>query len=356
MTEKGEKKIAVSVILPARDGDAELLGRAVESVKKQSMPDWELILVDDGSGERMARELDVLAASDDRIRVIHREAAGVSAARNEGIRRARGEVITFLDADDLLLPGCMAAAGELLRDSGADALWGGTVFLDAQGMKEIALRQSEDRERVICSGDCVELLPERRHKTRAECIGEPYRFGDEGGYINRGIAARFIRREAMTGAGLFFPEGVKMYEDTIWNLEMADRLRVRYVPEIWYAYYDNSRSASNRFYEEGAARIEQPLLRIRGMLDLTDPEEYRAYTRFLMDSLRYVYAGFYGHETWRPDRGQRKAVRRHLYGDEPWKEIGTGRYRAAATPRDRGKAVLYRARLLFAYWSLKKRA
>lgn len=92
----------ITVVIPTYNR-AQLVTRAINSVLAQSMPDFELIVVDDGSTDETA---DVLAAlKDPRLRVIHQENRGVSAARNVGIDAAVGEMIVWLDSDDEAEPG-----------------------------------------------------------------------------------------------------------------------------------------------------------------------------------------------------------------------------------------------------------
>jgi glycosyltransferase involved in cell wall biosynthesis len=90
----------VSVILPTYNR-AHCLGAAIDSVLNQSMDDLELIVVDDGSTDTTA---DVVAGVDRRVRYIRQPNRGVSAARNCGIRLARGRWISFIDSDDEWLP------------------------------------------------------------------------------------------------------------------------------------------------------------------------------------------------------------------------------------------------------------
>ena len=94
----------VSAIIPCHNR-AWILKEAVESVLAQDFRDFELIVVDDGSTDNTRK---ILAAYPD-IRVIRQDHAGVSSARNRGIRRAKGEYIAFLDSDDLWLPGKLSA-------------------------------------------------------------------------------------------------------------------------------------------------------------------------------------------------------------------------------------------------------
>jgi len=75
--------------------------RAIESIQQQTLADWELIIIDDGSTDGSTAEIPL---NDKRIRLLQKENAGPAAARNRGIRKARGEFITFLDADDVYYP------------------------------------------------------------------------------------------------------------------------------------------------------------------------------------------------------------------------------------------------------------
>lgn len=98
----------VSVIMGVYNGEA-FLDDAVRSVVAQTCPDWELVLVDDGSTDGTGALADRWAAADARVRVIHQPNSGKPAsARNRGIRDARGEVIAFLDGDDLYHPDKLA--------------------------------------------------------------------------------------------------------------------------------------------------------------------------------------------------------------------------------------------------------
>lgn len=100
----GASNALVSVVMPTRNR-AELLPRAIASVRAQTHERWELIVIDDCSSDATAEVLGRLASADPRIRV-HRSAArgGGAAARNAGIGLAAGEYIAFLDDDDEWIP------------------------------------------------------------------------------------------------------------------------------------------------------------------------------------------------------------------------------------------------------------
>jgi glycosyltransferase involved in cell wall biosynthesis len=91
----------ISVIVPCYKV-GKYLKELVDSVLSQDCPDWELLLVDDGSPDDTGKICDNIASTDSRIKVIHKENGGLSSARNEGIRQAQGEWIVFIDGDDYL--------------------------------------------------------------------------------------------------------------------------------------------------------------------------------------------------------------------------------------------------------------
>ena len=102
----------ISVVMPCYNCEA-ALDRAVRSLRAQTIADWELLAVDDGSNDGTGAALDAWAQTDERIRVFHQENGGVSRARNAGIAAAKGEWLAFLDADDELPEDALASLLEL---------------------------------------------------------------------------------------------------------------------------------------------------------------------------------------------------------------------------------------------------
>jgi len=115
----------VSVLTPVFDTDPELLGRAVESVRRQTYPNWQLCLADDGSTNE--RTLAVLRrlAGEPRIDVLFGESnEGIAAATNRALGGARGEFVAFLDHDDELHPDALLECVWRLNEKpGTDAIY-----------------------------------------------------------------------------------------------------------------------------------------------------------------------------------------------------------------------------------------
>ncbi len=106
----------VSVIIPAFNA-ATVIERTVRSVIAQSCAVLEILVVDDGSTDETGSVVKRLSADDSRISLLQQENRGVSAARNLGIKHARGEYIALLDADDIWFPEKIAKQVEVFRTS-----------------------------------------------------------------------------------------------------------------------------------------------------------------------------------------------------------------------------------------------
>lgn len=100
----------ISVVIPLYNKEKQIRA-TLESVLAQTFSDYEIVIVNDGSTDRSSEE--AAQIQDPRIRLIHQENAGVSAARNRGIDEARGEYIAFLDADDRWKPEYLQTQYEL---------------------------------------------------------------------------------------------------------------------------------------------------------------------------------------------------------------------------------------------------
>jgi len=125
----------VSVVMPAYNAAA-YLGDAVESVLAQTLRDFELIVVDDGSTDGTAAIARRFAATDRRVRVVSRPNGGPANARNTAFGIARGRVVALLDSDDIMQPHCLATQIALLEanpdvsivTANATNCGGGTTF------------------------------------------------------------------------------------------------------------------------------------------------------------------------------------------------------------------------------------
>lgn len=169
----------VSVLMPAYNA-GRYIAESVESVRGQTFQDWELVVVDDGSADDTGEVARRLAAADARVRYVRRPNGGQAAARNTGLAEARGRLVAFLDADDLWLPGKLAAQLAVLEETGVDLVYTDGHFFSDDGA------ESEER---------FDILPgEARGVEMFRVLFNSNRIG---------TLSVLVKREALDAVGLF---------------------------------------------------------------------------------------------------------------------------------------------------------
>ena len=228
-------KPTVSIIMPCFQ-NGETLERSVQSVQAQTFADWELIAVDDVSTDDTLTRLRALAATEPRMRVLHQENGGVSAARNAGIDAAQGEWLFFLDADDRLTDDALAFLLGLADDA-----------LDVVcGAYEMRFADEGGRcERHACAdGDLQTVL-------------ESLIRGDSA--LNS-MCARLYRASFIREAGIRAPKGVAVGEDVLFNLDVFAVARAwRMSDRVIYIYEFGGDSAMTRARRDVYARSRDML-------------------------------------------------------------------------------------------------
>ena len=121
----------ISVVLPTFER-ADLLPRSISSVLSQTVLDWELIVIDDGSTDNTAEVVSEWQQKSYRIRYIRQTNQGVGAARNCGVKQALGKYIACLDSDDEYLPTHLATRLALLHGHNLDLIQGGVQVENQQ--------------------------------------------------------------------------------------------------------------------------------------------------------------------------------------------------------------------------------
>lgn len=212
----------ISVIIPVWNGES-WLRRCLDSVAGQTIfEEIEAIVIDDGSTDSSGAIADDYARRFSNVRVFHTPNRGVSAARNRGLEAARGQYLTFVDADDYLEPDML----ERMRESigSADIVkCGMLVEYPNQCVRRTSQRQSLDRERAI----------------RAFLMGVD---------VEPNVAGKLFRASAVKG--LRFDEGLCMAEDKEFLFRCLLRLeRVEVMDFCGYHYVMNGDSACRRTFD-----------------------------------------------------------------------------------------------------------
>lgn len=169
----------VSAIIPSYNHGRFVI-EAIESALSQTYPHIEIIIVDDGSVDDTARKL---VAFGNRIRTIRQENQGLSAARNTGIRYARGEYVAFLDADDLWLPGFVESqVANLQRSPDVGLTFSWWRHIDEHGDLLPELGRYEGRGDLLIQLSLMNHWPPVSVMVRKRCI-------EEAGYFDGQLTA-----------------------------------------------------------------------------------------------------------------------------------------------------------------------
>lgn len=216
----------ISIIVPVYN-TGEYLAPCVESLIAQTFQNIEIILVDDGSTDGGGALCDELARRDSRVKVIHQQNAGVSAARNAGLALAAGKYVTFADADDTLEPYAIETAREYLVKDGAD--------LVTYGWKRIygADERSENLWECEAVFDDIPAVVRMMLEHYHACGG---------GYPWNKLWRRDIFGQTIAG----FDPQLYYFEDLEWVIRLVLRTRrISVCPHCLYNYYVRETSATN---------------------------------------------------------------------------------------------------------------
>ena len=122
----------LSIIVPVYNVE-KYLPKCIESILGQTINDFELILIDDGSEDQSGYICDEYAARDLRIKVIHQKNSGVSCARNSGLEIAKGQFVTFVDSDDWIEPSMYETMINIAKEKTVDVVACGISHYSEEG-------------------------------------------------------------------------------------------------------------------------------------------------------------------------------------------------------------------------------
>lgn len=213
----------ISVVVPVYNAE-KYIGECIESILRQSYEDWELILVNDGSSDGSA---DVISGylSDSRIRYFNKINSGVTETRWKGIENAKGDIVMFLDADDLLVSEALDFVSKNFSDD-----------IDIVSFEMQSIRTKDNLQPYDNISEHGEVLSERMKIAENILLGKMLSCVCGGGY----------RLSAIRDCRDIFCNGLRIAEDTMFNLELALRkpLRVQKTSAKIYGYRVNESSVT----------------------------------------------------------------------------------------------------------------
>lgn len=240
----------ISVIMPVYNTER-YLSEAIESVRDQSFPDFEFLIMDDGSTDSSPEIAGRHASQDSRIRVIQLEHAGQAMASNEGLRLARGRWIARLDADDVAAPQRFSRQLDVLKACPEAVAVGAYATIIGENGRVVGMHRFGP------------VTPDEFRKTRES--GPMY-------LINSSVV--FCRQAALNVGG--FRPGYEPAEDIdLWS-RLADDHVILVAPEPLVSYRIHTKASSTRRFREqlqSARRVKANTLRRRaGQAELSRDE------------------------------------------------------------------------------------
>ena len=235
----------ITVIVPVYNAE-KTIKRAVNSITGQSFSDFELILVDDGSKDASGKLCDMLAKEDARIKVIHKQNAGVSAARNDGMKAASGEYIQFVDSDDYLPDNFLERMICTQEEYGRDTfVWCGLAIVSENGARNERVWQFEECD--ITETDRSALFK----LSMQHLLNSP---------VNK-----LYHKEILEKYKLIMKADIRIAEDLLFNIEYLERIgadsKIVILNDLFYPYIQNGEVSLDNQYHPDYYDIHKKILK-----------------------------------------------------------------------------------------------
>lgn len=228
----------ISVIVPIYNVE-NYLKRCIESIQKQTYSNLEIILVDDGSPDACPKMCDEMSTQDSRIKVMHKENAGQGLARNDGLKIATGEYVTFVDSDDWISEDHIENLYNALVENQADVALGNHTRVSADGQMNPRMLTLEEgvyeKDRVV-NEILISLIGADVHSSQDVLI-------------NSSVSMNLYRMDIIRKNNIcFISERYAVAEDFYFNVDYFHFAnRVVFTKEKGYFYFKNYESTCEKY-------------------------------------------------------------------------------------------------------------
>ena len=229
----------VSIIIPVFNTQKEYFEPCIKSVLGQTSSEFEVLVIDDGSGQECADLLEKWAHLDTRIRLYHLKNAGVSHARNYAIEKAQGKYILFVDSDDMINRYWLEWAVKKAQEENADAVFG--------GIQGVPRSQAIDTGKML-SGKYFVVAQNEMWKIQCGQLINGLKDNDSQFEVDKhGVWGRLVRKDII--GSVRFEEGMYYGEDQVFNHSLICRMKkvIYNADQIYYLLEDRPGSATNTY-------------------------------------------------------------------------------------------------------------
>ncbi|MBQ8830081.1 MAG: glycosyltransferase family 2 protein [Oscillospiraceae bacterium] len=234
----------ISVIIPVYKVEA-YLNACIDSVLAQTYKNFEIILVDDGSPDNSGLICDRYREKYENIKVIHKENGGLSSARNAGIEIAGGELIAFIDSDDLWSADFLTRSYDALKETGADMSV--CRFMRFSDLREISAAEYSETK-CLSQSEAFECLFDARNEDMV-------------------IATNKLYRKKLF-ADIRYPHGVLHEDECVIHELIGASDKIAWVDEVHYFYRTNPNSITGAKFS--LKRLEETLAKERRIAWFTE--------------------------------------------------------------------------------------
>lgn len=263
----------VSIIVPVYNTE-KYLKQCIDSITSQTLRDIEIIVVDDGSGEKCALLCDELALTDSRIKVIHKANAGSGFARNTGLEVASGEYVGFIDSDDYIKPEMYSYLYSAAANNDADIAISGICFVGGNTFNQegdYSEKHYFDKNTVFEGEDLKELL--------LGIVGALPQESEDSRY-GVSVCKNIFKRSLICKENIrFCSERQFISEDTLFMVDFVKRAKKAVgIHGAFYCYRRNDASLSKSYKADRFEKIMIFLTELEAHISDTVPKaEYRLY-------------------------------------------------------------------------------
>lgn len=289
-----------SIILPCYNVE-QYLPRAIESVLEQTISDFELLVVIDGSPDRSQEIAENLALKDERIKVFVKENGGLSDARNYGLERAKGEFIYFMDSDDYIEPNLLEDNLKILQEENLNFVIFGYI------------QDDEDKDGNLIQSK--EVIPQIKELVKGDdnIKLDSHHIGLMGYAWNK-----IYRKSFMDQYKFRFEKGISLVEDILFNAPVYSKSnKIRFNSKAYYHYFNRPIVTLMKKFHENSFELKKwkkkVLERFFEDWEIENKNELLAY--LLIQGIRYCIHNLFSFKN-QLNFNQKVNYIRKMYSDE----------------------------------------
>lgn len=226
----------ISVIVPVYNVENKIR-RCIDSILAQTFSDFELILVDDGSPDRSGEICDEYAKIDSRIKTIHQENKGASAARNCGIKEAEGKYLSFIDSDDYVVEDFLSTLYQTIIKANADMAMCSYYSVSDYG------RITESKHR-FADGCCLD-----RKGIESQIYSDIFFNTNTTGYFS--LWNKFFKKDLVKSNSILIDESMSFGEDMLFLMEYLKSCNSIAFSDMPLYYYEALSTGLFNRYQRG---------------------------------------------------------------------------------------------------------